>query len=315
MQSSGCKDRVLKVRTADLYHSLLRNHLLPAFRDVRLNDIDEAAIRRWRKERLDTGSRGQRRFGPITVAKAYRLLHAIFETAVADQMVRRNPCRIEGAGKEDSPEREVVSLPVVFAIADALPVRYRAMALLATFVSMRWGELVGLRRENIDLGACEIRIVETTAELDRGELLPETPKSRAGRRTVTFPAELVPELHWHLERFAQPGERGLVFAGPKGAMLRRSNFRPIWNAACDQAGMPSLHFHDLRHVGGTLAAATGASLKELMARLGHSSTRAAMIYQHATRDRDQAIAKALGGLVQQVRLTTAIRPEEASGDE
>jgi integrase len=306
---------VLKVRTADLYHSLLRNHLLPAFRDVRLNDIDEAAVRRWRKERLDTGSRAQRRFGPVTVAKAYRLLHAIFETAVADQMVRRNPCRIEGAGKEDSPEREVVSLPVVFAIADALPVRYRAMALLATFASMRWGELVGLRRENIDLGACEIRIVETTAELDRGELLPETPKSRAGRRTVTFPAELVPELHWHLERFALPGERGLVFAGPKGAILRWSNFRPIWNAACDQAGMPGLHFHDLRHVGGTLAAATGASLKELMARLGHSSTRAAMIYQHATRDRDQAIAKALGGLVQQVRFTTAIRPEEASGDE
>jgi integrase len=75
---------------------------------------------------------------------------------VDDQMVRRNPCRIEGAGKEESPEREIVSLPVVFAIADALPVRYRAMALLATFASMRWGELVGLRRENIDLDACEV---------------------------------------------------------------------------------------------------------------------------------------------------------------
>jgi pimeloyl-ACP methyl ester carboxylesterase len=79
----------------------------------------------------DTGSGAQRPFGPVTVAKAYRLFHAILETAVDDQMVRRNPCRIEGAGKEDSPEREVVSLPVVFAIADALPVRYRAMALLA----------------------------------------------------------------------------------------------------------------------------------------------------------------------------------------
>jgi integrase len=67
-------------------------------------------------------------------------------------------------------------------------------------------------------------------------------------------------------------------------------------------------------VGGTLAAAAGASLKELMARLGHSSTRAAMIYQHATRDRDQAIAEALGGLVQQVRATTEDRPEEVSGD-
>jgi integrase len=99
--------------------------------------------------------------------------------------------------------------------------------------------------------------------------------------------------------------------GPKGAPLRRSNFRPIWNAACAEAGMPGLLFHDLRHVGGTLAAATGASLKELMARLGHSSTRAAMIYQYATRDRDQAIAKALGGLVQEVRSTPA---EDASGE-
>jgi integrase len=307
-------DRVLKARTAELYRSLLRNHLLPAFGAVRLSDIDEAAVRRWRKERLNTGPHAPRPFGPVTVAKAYRLLHAIFETAVDDQMVRRNPCRIEGGGKEESPEREIVSLPVVFAIADALPVRYRAMALLATFASMRRGELVGLRRENLDLDACEIRIVETTAELDRGDLLPETPKSRVGRRTVTFPAELVPELRWHIERFAQPGERGLVFAGPKGATLRRSNFRPIWNAACARAGMPGLHFHDLRHVGGTLAAATGASLKELMARLGHSSTRAAMIYQHATRDRDQAIAKALGGLVQQLRATTANPPDEASGE-
>ncbi len=220
------------------------------------------------------------------------------------QIIRRNPCRIDGAGKEESPERDVVSLPAVFAIADALPVRYRALALLATFASMRWGELVGLRRENIDLDACEIRIVETTAELDRGGMLPETPQVQGrSRRTVSFPAELVPELRWHLERFSQPGERGLIFVGPKGAPLRRSNFRPIWNSACDRAGMPGLHFHDLRHVGGTLAAATGASLKELMARLGHSSTRAALIYQHATRDRDQAIAKALGGLVQQVQLT------------
>ena len=150
--------------------------------------------------------------------------------------------------------------------------RYRALALLATFASMRWGELVGLHRENIDLDVCEIRIVETTAELDRGGMLQETPKSKAARRTVSFPAELVPELRWHLERFSQPGDRGPVFVGPKGAPLRRSNFRPIWNNAYGRAGMPDLHFHDLRHVGGTLAAATGASLKELMARLGHSST-------------------------------------------
>jgi integrase len=298
-------DRVLKIRTRELYDGLLRNHLAPAFGNLGLADIDEAAVRRWRKERLDTGRVAERQFGPVTVAKAYRLLHAILETANDDQLIRRNPCRIDGAGKEESAERDIVSLPVVFAIADAVPVRYRLLVLLATFGSLRWGELVGLRRENVDLSACVVRVVETTAELDRGGLVAETPKSKAGRRTVAFPAELVPELRWHLDRFAVPGERGLVFVGPKGGTLRRSNFRPIWNAACEQAGIPGLHFHDLRHVGGTLAAATGASLKELMARLGHSSTRAAMIYQHATRDRDEAIAKALGGLMHQVRAEPA----------
>jgi len=307
------RDRVLKIRTAELYRGLLNNHIFPTFGGrTKLGDIDEAAVRRWRKERLDAGPTADRPFGPVTVAKAYRLLHAIFATAADDRLVRRNPCRIEGAGKEESPEREIISLPVVFAIADALPVRYRALALLATFAALRWGELVGLRCENIDLDACEIRIVQTTAELDKGGLLPETPKSSAGLRTVAFPPELAPELRWHLERFAQPGPHGLVFVGPKGAQPRRSNFRPIWNAATSKAGVPGLHFHDLRHVGGTLAATTGASLKELMARLGHSSPRAALIYQHATRDRDQAIARALGGLVREVRPSAGQQPDQAA---
>jgi integrase len=117
-----------------------------------------------------------------------------------------------------------------------------AVVLLATFAELRWGELAGLRRENIDLDACEIRVVETVAELDAGGLRPETPKSRAGRRTIAFPAELVPELRWHLERFAEDGSRGVVFVGPKGGRLRRSNFRKIWNQARLTVGLPGLHF-------------------------------------------------------------------------
>ena len=61
-----------------------------------------------------------------------------------------------------------------------------------------------------------------------------------------------------------------------------------------------LRFHDLRHLAATLAATTGATTKELMARMGHSSPRAALIYQHALADRDQAIAEALSALVRPV---------------
>lgn len=294
-------DRVLKPRTLELYNGLLRNHLLPAFGPLAIAGIDEAAIRRWRKERLDAGPLAKRPYGPVTVAKAYRLLHAILATAADDQIIRRNPCRIDNAGKEDTPERQTVPLPVVFAITAAMPARYRLLVLLATFGGLRWGELAALRRDSIDLDACEIRVTQTSVQLDRGGLRTDSPKSAAGRRTVAFPAELVPELRAHLDRFAQPGRDGLVFIGPKGAQLRRTNFRPIWVRACAAAGAPGIHFHDLRHTGGTLAAVTGATIKELMARLGHSSPRAAMIYQHATRDRDQAIARALGTLARQAR--------------
>lgn len=106
------RDRVLKVRTEELYRGLLRNHLLSAFGNVSIGDIDEAAVRRWRKERLQAGPAAARPFGPVVVAKAYRLLHAIFATAVDDRLVRRNPCRVDGGGREESPERETLSLPV-----------------------------------------------------------------------------------------------------------------------------------------------------------------------------------------------------------
>jgi integrase len=84
---------------------------------------------------------------------------------------------------------------------------------------------------------------------------------------------------------------------------------PAWRKACIACGVPDAHFHDLRHTGGTAAATTtGATIKELMARLGHSSPRAAMIYQHATADRDKTIASGLGQLARDAR-TQKARPE------
>lgn len=297
------RDRVLKSRTVELYADLLANHLYPTFGALGLNEIDVAAVRRWRKSRMQAGSVAERPFGPVTVAKAYRLLHAIFETAAEeDRVIARNPCQIKGAGTEQSDEREIVPLPVVFKLAETVPVRYRALILLATFANMRWGELAGLRRCDIDLQTCEVRIRQTLVQLDKGGLRFDTPKSPAGKRTVAFPEEIAPEIRWHLERLAEPGERGLVFVGPKGGKLCRSHFNEsVWNRAREAVGLPNLHIHDLRHTGATLSAVTGATLKELMTRLGHSSPRAALIYQHASRDRDREVAKGLGRYVRKAR--------------
>jgi integrase len=87
------------------------------------------------------------------------------------------------------------------------------------------------------------------------------------------------------------------FTGPHGALLRRSNFRRrVWLPALEKAGLPEIHFHDLRHTGNVLTATAGANLRELMARMGHASTRAALIYLHDTADRQRAIATAVSDL-------------------
>jgi len=120
------------------------------------------------------------------VAKAYRLLKAIFDTAVDDRWLRRNPCRIKGAGQEKSPERSVLTVPQVHALADAVPDRYRALVPLAVSGSLRWGELAALRRSDIDFQVRTVRISRRLSEQCGGGPTFGPPKSDAGHRIVAI---------------------------------------------------------------------------------------------------------------------------------
>ena len=203
----------------------------------------------------------------------------------------------------------------VYQLAEAIGARYQALVLLATFAGLRWGELAALTRRHVDLATGTVQVAFTLTETDRGILALGPPKSAAGRRTVQLPPLIIPRIHAHLDRYAQPGDDGLVFTGPNGALLRRSKFRcRVWLPALAQAGLPEIHFHDLRHTGNILTATAGASLRELMARMGHASTRAALVYLHDTDDRQRAIAAAVSDLARQKLEQRSTSPEEASGE-
>ena len=88
-----------------------------------------------------------------TAAKAYRLLRAVLNTAVDDGRIKRNPCRIKGADTTHAAERPVATVAQVFALAEAVGRQYRAFVLTAAFTSLRWGELIALRRRDLDLDA------------------------------------------------------------------------------------------------------------------------------------------------------------------
>ena len=144
-----------------------------------------------------------------------------------------------------------------------------------------------------------------------GDVIEGDPKSEAGRRTVSLPQLLVAELRVHLLQYAQTGVNGYVFVGPTGQLLERSNFwGRIWVPAIELMGLSGVRFHDLRHTAGTLAARTGATTKELMARFGHSSPRASMIYQHAAADRDRLIAERLDAMTVEAGLAPIVPIEE-----
>lgn len=263
-------------------------------------DLTAPRVRAWRSALQEAGT------GAATIARSYSLLRAVLNTAVDDEILRRNPCRITGAGQSETPERPTATLTEVFAIAAGIQRRYRLLVLLAAFGQLRFGELVALRRSDltvppmrkptateiaagadpdspIDDDVPVLRVSRALAELNSGRRTLKGPKSAAGRRTVALPAAILPEIREHLRLYAEPGSDGRLFIGPKGASPRRSAFNKIWKKAVRTAGAnPLLHLHDLRHTGGTLAAQTGATLREVMSRIGHGSARAALIYQHAT---------------------------------
>jgi len=283
--------RTLRPRTVELYEGLLDRYILPELGPVELGELSPREVRTWHAELLRRG-----RPGPVTVAKAYRLLRTICETAVSDEMIGRNPCNIKGAAVEHSPERPVLTVPEVEALADAIEERYGALVLLAAWCGLRVGEALALTRADVDLEEGTVRIDKSAAELKSGERIVGPPKTKAGIRVVYVPPHVVPELRAHLESFVGPDESDVVFTGTLGQPVRRASLYTAWLRAADEAGLKGVRIHDLRHTGATLAAATGASTRELMLRLGHASSDAALRYQHATANRDEAIARSLSEL-------------------
>jgi integrase len=288
----------LRPRTVALYRWLLGKHIAPYLGDVDLGRLDTPLIREWRAQLLGNG------VSESMAAKAYRLLRAVLMTAVnEDELLRKNPCRIPGADQEKPAERPILSMAQVLKLAELMDEQYRALVLVTTFACLRWGEVSALQRQDVDIEAGTVRVRQAYTEVRGVGLRLGPPKSRAGLRTVSVPAAILPTLRDHLAGFVDDNPDALVFTTPTGKPIWRGNLNKVigWPAAVKKLGVPGLHFHDLRHTGNTFAARTGASTRELMARMGHDSSQAALIYQHATSEADRAIAQAVSDAVKAER--------------
>jgi integrase len=175
-------------------------------------DITPGLVRAWRAELVAGVTTA------TMIAKAYRLLHAVLKR-LDDELIRRNPCRIRGAGEHHTPERPVATVAQVLDLAGHGPARFQAMILMAAFTSLRYGELAALRRRDLDSDLTTVTVRTSLVELSDGRLIFGPPKSAAGRRTVSLPAAIRDDLRIHIRDHIADKPDALIFTGAKGAAL------------------------------------------------------------------------------------------------
>jgi integrase len=206
---------------------------------------------------------------PSAVRRHAIVLGTILGAAVDDGRIAKNPVRGVKLPPESARTMRFLEPEEITRLVGACPSHYRPMVLTAAYTGLRWGELAGLALDRVDLLRRTIRIDRQLIEVGGG-LTFGPPKTRSATRTLSLPAFLIEVF---AEHFASPAvtSSGLAFPGPKGAPLRRSNFRRVWTKSCEEAKLNGLVFHELRHTAAALAIANGAHPLAIKERLGHSS--------------------------------------------
>jgi integrase len=288
------RGRALAPRTVDTYNHSWKAWIEPDLGRLRLSEITSPLVRQWHaKVAASTGATATR--------QAYSVLKAVLNTAVQDEILTRNPCNITGAGVARITERPLLSLDQVTLLTGAMPEHLRILAITAFWAHARVGELLGLRRGDIDLAARTLRIERQQVEVRaRGQQI--TDCKYESQRTVHLSEPVLNALWRHLSATGPALATAPLFTREDGTLLRTHHVEYAWRAARTKVMLTEAHFHDLRHAGLTFAAQTGATVAELQHRGGHASARAALLYQHAAEHRDVEVATAMTALA--ARLTS-----------
>jgi integrase len=287
------RDRDLTPKTRALYARLLKTRILPSLGDEVLRAVTAAKVRAWWV--------GLGKDTPTSSTHAYQLLKAMFNTAIEDKAATENPCQIKAAGKPPKPRDVKPLTPAELEkVAEKVPEQYRVAVPVAAWCGLRFGELIELRRKDVHTEGDRIALrIRRGATIVDKALVIGPPKTDAGIRDVTVPPHVAEMLREHMQKHTGRGPESFVFTTTRGNRLSKTAFTKSVKRGFAAVGKPDMRVHDLRHVGATLAAQAGATTKELMARLGHTTPGMAMRYQIAAQERDAKIAEAMSKLAGQ----------------
>ncbi|AGK85798.1 hypothetical protein Chy1_0031 [Mycobacterium phage Chy1] len=283
-------ERDLAGGTKDLYSTHARKRIYPVLGDTPVAEMTPALVRAWWA--------GMGKQYPTARRHAYNVLRAVMNTAVEDKLVSENPCRIE---QKAPAERDVEALTPeeLDVVAGEVFEHYRVAVYILAWTSLRFGELIEIRRKDIvdDGETMKLRVRRGAARVGEKIVVGNT-KTVRSKRPVTVPPHVAAMIREHMADRTKmnKGPEALLVTTTRGQRLSKSAFTRSLKKGYAKIGRPDLRIHDLRAVGATLAAQAGATTKELMVRLGHTTPRMAMKYQMASAARDEEIARRMSEL-------------------
>lgn len=315
------QDTYVKVRSGESTYGVLDRYIIRLLGNLELGEIERtpAIVQRWVKALLRGETKPHRGLpkplSPTTVRNAHGALHQVMDAAIAARLIRSNPCAKTKLPEQIDVEMMFITPSEADRVLAAMPEWYRPFVLFLLATGCRWGEAIGLRAKNLDVLDGKARIIKQTTE-HAGRFYDEDPKSKRGRRTISFPP-MVAETLIPLAMVDEDRERR-IFLGPKGGMIARKRFYPTWREATTAAGVPGLRVHDLRHTNVAWLIAANVPMAAISRRLGHKSIAVTDgRYGHLMEDLDERIVAGLADVMKVIDLGGSVGaavPVQASSD-
>ncbi len=243
----------------------------------------------------------------------HRLLSSILEKAVKWQVLLYNPChRVEAPKieKKEAAYLDEIQAQELLQCLQEEPLQYRAMITLLLYSGMRRGELCGLEWSDIDFKNSIIDISRNSLYLtDRG-IFDDTTKTESSKRVIKIPAVALEILKEHkmqqAKDFFKLGDLWIksnkVFTQWNGKPIHPDTITGWFSRFIKKNNLPPIHLHSLRHTNATLLIASGADLRTVSKRLGHSNmTTTSNIYTHAIKSADERAAELLGDILNPIK--------------
>src|SRR5260370_472013 len=290
----------MKPNTYKQYRSIVHHHVLPSLGNIKLQKLTAEKVQEFCAQKQNEG------LSPGTVALIHSVLNTALENAVRWGLVARNVAKLVTLPHVERYEAQTLTMEQALKLLElAQGSRIETLLLVALTTGMRRGELLALRWDDIDFEKGVLHVRRTMSHIPGLGYKEGEPKTKAGRRTIELSSVTIGALKEHqvsqVQMRINAGEKwqeqGIVFCNIYGGFFNPAKVLVLFQKLLEDAGLPHMRFHDLRHSAATILLEARVHLKMVQERLGHSTiATTADIYSHISSEMQQEVVDKIDDL-------------------